>query len=111
MTARATALALALLLLVAAASAAPDACCPPSGSSERTIRSSDCCASMLEAAALPQATLATAVRDLRPLLTDHALPVDPLPVFGLSRLSAAPASLEKPPDGPPLYRLHSQLLI
>jgi hypothetical protein len=66
---------------------------------------------MLEAAALPQAALAEAVRDLRPLPSDHALPVDPLPVSGLSRLSAAKAALEKPPDGPPLYRVHSQLLL
>jgi hypothetical protein len=111
MTARATALALALVLLAAGASAAQDACCPPIGSAEPTIRSSDCCESMLEAAALPQAALATAVRDFRPSLTDHALPVDPLSVSGLSRLSAAQPALEKLPDGPPLYRLHSQLLI
>ena len=111
MTARATALALALLLLAAGASAAPDACCPPSGSGEPTIRALDCCETMLEGPIPPQAALATAVAGPGPLPTDHALPVDPAPVAGLLRLSAAPASPGASPDGPPLYRLHSQLLI
>lgn len=111
MTARATALALALLLLAAGASAAPGACCPPSGSGEPTIRSVDCCETMLEGPIPPQAALATAVAGLSPLPTDHALPGDHAPVASFPRLSAAQASLGAPPDSPPLYRLHSQLLI
>jgi hypothetical protein len=111
MTARATALALALLLLAAGASAAPGACCPPSGSLEPAIRAVDCCETMLEGPTLPQAALAAAVAGLSPLPTDHALPRDPARLAGFHRLSAAHASLGAPPDGPPLYRLHAQLLI
>jgi hypothetical protein len=66
---------------------------------------------MLEGPILPQAALAAAVAGLSPLPTDHALLGDPAPVPGLLRLSAAQASLGASPNGPLLYRLHSQLLI
>jgi hypothetical protein len=111
MTARSTALALALLLLAAGAFAAPDACCIPNGSAEPTIRAVDCCETMLEAPTLPQAALAAAVAGLRSLPADSSLPVDLAPVSGLPRLSVARACLGAPSDRPPLYRLHAQLLI
>ena len=111
MTARATALALALLLLTVGAYAAPDACCPPSGSAEPSIRAVNCCETMLEAPASPQAMFTTPVQGKISLPTDHPVSVDPAPIPGLPRLTAAQASLGAPPDGPPLYRLHAQLLI
>jgi hypothetical protein len=112
MTARATALALAILLLAAGMSAAPGACCPPSGRAEQAIGAVDCCAATLDCPTAPQAALTTPVRGIETLPTDHALPADSA-IFesSLPRLIAARASLGTPSDGPPLFRLHSQLLI
>ena len=112
MTARGTALALAILLLAAGASAAPGACCPPSGRAEQAISAVDCCATTLECPAAPQAALTTTVQGVETLPTHHALPADPA-LFALSfpRLIAARATLGKPADGPPLFRLNAQLLI
>ena len=112
MTARGTALALAILLLAAGASAAPGACCPPSGRTDRAIGIMDCCATTLECPAAPQAALTTTAQGVETLPTHQALPADSA-LFPLSfpRLIAARATLEKPADGPPLFRLHAQLLI
>ena len=112
MTARGTALAVAFLLLAAGASAAPGACCPASGRVEQAIGVVDCCATTLECPTAPQEALTTTVRGVETLPTHHALPADPAPFEpGLLRLFAAQASLGTPADGPPLYRLHAQLLI
>jgi len=112
MTARGTALAVAFLLLAAGASAAPGACCPPGGRAEQAISAVDCCATTLECPTAPQAALTTTVRGVETLPTHHALPADPAPFEpGFPRLFAAQASLGTPADGPPLYRLHAQLLI
>jgi hypothetical protein len=112
MTARGTALVLAILLLAAGASAAPDACCFPSGRADQAIGSMDCCATMLECPAAPQAALTTTVKGVETLQAHHALPADSA-LFPLSfpRLITARASLGMPADGPPLFRLHAQLLI
>lgn len=112
MIARGTALALAFLLLATGLSAAPGACCPSDGRAEHAIAAVDCCATMLECPTAPQAVLTTAARGAENLPAAHALPVSPaLFAQGSPRLTAARAFLEPPPDGPRLYRLHSQLLI
>src|SRR5450759_2499842 len=79
MTARGTALALALLLLATGVSAAPGACCPPGGRAEQAIGAVDCCATMLECPTAPQAALTTTVRGVENLPTHHALPAEPAP--------------------------------
>jgi hypothetical protein len=112
MTARATAFALAFLLLAAGASAAPGACCPAGGRAEQAIGAMDCCATMVQCPAVPQAALTTAVRGVETLPAHHALPAEPAPFEpGLPRLISAEVSRGTPADGPPLYHLHAQLLI
>lgn len=113
MSPRGIALALALVLLVASVPAVPADCCAPGAPARQAIRAVDCCATMLECPT-PRVVSALVQRvdtaqGARLLTADsvEALDVSPrLPHLAASESSFGPLS-----GGPPLYRLHAQLLI
>ncbi len=116
MSARATALALALLLLAVSVPAATPMCCALRGRAERTIMSSmDCCAVALECPTAPQATVTAASAGTIPMPRDRSLLAQPSgspdSATPFARSAAALTFLGPLPSCPPLYRLHSQLLI
>ena len=84
--------------------------CPAGDPGGPEIRSVDCCETMREAVAPPNAVVVSAARGAASPLTDNALSV--VPAAGAGRLSgsAAKVALKPRAQGPPLYRLHVRLL-
>lgn len=112
MNSRVASLAFAFLLAVSAAvTAAPAACCVPGESSERALIAVDCCSTMVECP-LQLKVAGAVVQAEGPSLAIGAPALAPEPPAAAELFSSA--SLE-PDDlsyaGPPLYRLHAQLLI
>lgn len=110
---RGIAFALALVLLAASAPAVPADCCAPGAPAQRAIRAVDCCAAMLECPA-PRAVSAVvqradSAREARLLTADSVEALDTVP--RLLRLAVSESSFGPLSGGPPLYRLHAQLLI
>jgi hypothetical protein len=114
MTTRAFSLAFALLFAVSsAATAAPGPCCAPTESAERALVALDCCATMAVCPLRLQAAGPAVVKaDGHALMagTPAAAPESPAPV-GLARSVSRSEIPESRVAGPPLYRLHAQLLI
>jgi hypothetical protein len=110
---RKTALALAVLLFALSVPAATGACCAAGGPTERTARSMDCCGAMLEC---PTSRLVStgAVQSADSGGTAGLQTADS--VGSLDMAPSLPRLADSPRPGalgggPPLYRLHAQLLI
>lgn len=113
MNPRGIALALALVLLAVSLPAVPADCCAPGAPARQAIRAVDCCAAMLEC---PTPRVLSAVvqradpaRRVRVLTAGSVEALDLSP--RLRRLAASESSFGPLSGGPPLYRLHAQLLI
>jgi hypothetical protein len=115
MTSRTTALALAILFAVSAgALAGPASCCVPNGQAERVLIAVDCCATMVDCPIQLKATGTAILQTVAPTPADPGSLLAPeLP--NLTPIPARPFSVLESHDplggSPPLYRLHSQLLI
>ena len=116
MSARATAIALALLLVAVSAPAVAPMCCALQNTAERTIISSmDCCAATLECPIAQEATVTAASPSATPALRalslcpqSCGLPNSATPFACLAVALTIPGPAL---SGPPAYLLHSQLLI
>jgi hypothetical protein len=115
MSSRGTALALALLLIATVATAARGECCTPSGLTEQQVGGMDCCADASECPARLQAVSSAVVPGAVSVPTTGLVSVDSLGSLDsaprLSHLTGSEPSFTPLSGGPPLYRLHSQLLI
>lgn len=110
---RKTALALGVLLFALSVPATTGACCAPGSPTEQTARTMDCCGAMLECLT-PRLVSTAAVQSADSGGTaglqtaDSVGSLDMAP--NLPRLADSPR-LGPLGGGPPLYRLHAQLLI
>jgi hypothetical protein len=112
---RAAAAALALLVLASSLPAATRKCCSLRATTERMIMSPmDCCETMLECPIAPEAAVAAASTSMLPA------PRGSVVLCQQPSVSLEASLLTRPVPGPtltallstpPLYRLHSQLLI
>ncbi len=106
-----TSLVLAITLLTAGAQVAPANCCDSKGSGEQSVRAVDCCDSIVDCPQTPEAGRLAVVSSGTPMDAAMALPGDEpgtaAPDRHVTRLASDQALAFKPP----LYRLHSQLLI
>jgi len=115
MSSRGTALALALLLIATVTTAARGECCSPSGLTEQQVSGMDCCADASECRARLQAVSSAVVPGAVSVPTTGLVSVDLIRSIDssprLSHLTGSEPSFTLLSGGPPLYRLHSQLLI
>ena len=113
MSLRGTTLALALVLLAASVPAVPADCCAPGAPVQQAIRAADCCAAMFECPNLR--VVSAVVQRADPARGARVLTADSMEALDLSPRLPRPAASESSfgplSGGPPLYRLHAQLLI
>ena len=112
MTARVIALALALLSLGAGASLAAVPCCPETAPSGSTLQRPDCCAAEVSCPIRTPTAIVSAARAIGAGSSPTApVPAPLAPSAVRTTLAARPTPLGRAAPGPPIYRLHAQLLI